>query len=127
MSDPNLIRAFLEQASAKGSKSTVLKPLGGMMAICISASLSAVYFKSPSWLLILFSIFAGCTMSLYLIAFLYCLFNDRDALRSESYTIQKMAIEKGFVGDSNIGIIPLENINSKSYIESSSVDSEDER
>lgn len=46
-------------------------------------------------------------MLLYLGAYIYCLATDKDALRSETYTIQKMAIEKGFVGDSLIGVLTV--------------------
>ena len=108
----NLIKAFLEQASAKGTKATVLKPLAWMMSILIAASLSAFYFDVPQWLGVLFSIFASLTMLLYLIAYLYCLFTDKEALRSETYSIQKLAIEKGFVGDSISGQLspPAQNI-----------------
>jgi membrane protein YdbS with pleckstrin-like domain len=120
MHDPGLIRAFLEQATTTGSKTTVLKPLAWMMAICISATLSAVYFSSKEWVVILFAVFAGLTMTMYLIAYLYCLINDRDALRSESYKIQKMAIEKGFVGDSSMGVISLDNNESDLIIGESS-------
>lgn len=42
---------------------------------------------------------------LYLFAYTYCLFKDRDALRTERYSIQKLAIEKGFVGDSLTGTL----------------------
>src|SRR5688572_15941049 len=95
-----LIRAFLEQASEQGSRSTVLKPLGWMMALLVSAVLAAFYLNSPFWVGMLFAVFTVITMALYLFAYLYCMFRDRDALRSETYSIQKLAIEKGFVGDS---------------------------
>lgn len=105
MPDPGLIRAFLQQASASGSKSTVLKPLAWMMLICISATLSSAHFDLTVWITYLFAIFSCITMALYLVAYLYCLFKDRDALRSETYSIQKMAIERGFVGDDYSGVI----------------------
>ena len=35
--------------------------------------------------------------------------NDRDSLRSEKFTIQKLAIEKGIMGDDVTGIAPLSN------------------
>ena len=40
---------------------------------------------------------------------IYCLINDRDSLRSEKFTIQKLAIEKGIMGDDVTGIAPLSN------------------
>lgn len=107
MPNLNLIRAFLEHASAQGSRSTALKPIGWMISICIAATLSSAYLATMPWLTILFAIFATLTMLLYLGAYIYCLITDKDALRSETYTIQKMAIEKGFVGDSLTGVLDL--------------------
>lgn len=108
MSELGLIRAFLEQATAQGSRSTVLRPIGWMMPICVAATLSAVYIRGPFWLIGMFATFAGLTMLLYLGAYLYCLVTDKEALRSETYSIQKLAIEKGFVGDSVAGVFPAE-------------------
>ncbi|WP_286816930.1 hypothetical protein [Marinobacter sp. UBA3607] len=128
MPDSNLIRAFLQQASASGSKSTVLKPLGWMMLICVSATLSSAHFSLPVALTYLFAAFSCITMALYLVAYLYCLFKDRDALRSETYSIQKMAIEKGFVGDDVSGELEVKRDESNTYIEGSPVeDAEDDK
>ena len=44
-----------------------------------------------------------------IIVYIYCLINDRDSLRSEKFTIQKLAIEKGIMGDDVTGIAPLSN------------------
>jgi len=104
----NLIRAFLEQASAQGSKSTVLRPIGWMMPICVAATLGAVYIAAPLWVTVMFGAFSGLTMLLYLGAYVFCLLTDKEALRSETYSIQKLAIEKGFVGDSLTGVLPTE-------------------
>lgn len=38
----------------------------------------------------------------------YLLSHDRDALRSEKYPIQKLAIKHGHVGDSEIGTIDMD-------------------
>lgn len=102
-----VIQAFLHQATEQGSRSTVLKPLGWMMSLLLAATISAFYFQAPLWVGVLFAVFSGITMALYLFTYLYCLFKDRDALRSETYSIQKLAIEKGFVGDNMQGVIDL--------------------
>jgi hypothetical protein len=113
-----IIRAFLEQATAKGTRATVLKPLSWMMAILISATLSAFWLKTPYWLGVTFAMFTGLTMLLYLFTYIYCLFKDKDALRSETYSIQKLAMEKGFFGDDIIGRLkPAEPVGG--YIENS--------
>ncbi len=120
MTEYNLIKAFFEQALAKGSKSTILKPLGWMMAICISATLTSAHFSLSEWIVYLFAGFSCITMVLYLIAYLYCLAKDRDALRSETYSIQKMAIQKGFVGDDISGALPVQRTHTGQLVEGSS-------
>jgi hypothetical protein len=106
----HLIRAFLDQATAQGSRSTILRPLGWLIAICASATLGAVEFKAPTWLTVLFGACAGLGVLLYLGAYIYCLATGKeDLLRSETYSIQKLAIEKGgFVGDSVAGVFPVD-------------------
>ena len=122
----NLIKAFLEQASAKGTKATVLKPLGWMMLILVSSTLSSFYFNTPKWVGYLFGGFSAITMLLYLVAYLYCLLTDKDSLRSETYSIHKLAIEKGFFGDSLVGKFNIQKKeNLKLFEAASSVDDEE--
>jgi heme A synthase len=108
MLTPKLIAAFLEQATAQGSKSTILRPLGWMLSICIAAILGAIYVKAESWIIDMFSIFCALTFLLFLVTYGYCLLTKRETLlRSETYAIQELAIQKGFVGDSLTGIFNL--------------------
>ena len=51
---------------------------------------------------------AECSDHAYFVAFSYCLVKDRDALRSETYSLHKIAIEHGLVGDSITGVIAPE-------------------
>ena len=48
------------------------------------------------------------TIIVYVFAYIYLLLHDRDALRSEKYSIQKLAIEHGLVGDSETGIFNID-------------------
>lgn len=106
-----VIRALLQQATAYGSRSTALKPIGWMMPILVTATLGAFYINAPIWVGVMFIIFTSSTMILYLIAYIYFMFKDRDALRSETYSLRKMAIEKGMYGDDFYGLInPQEEI-----------------
>lgn len=106
--DPGLIKMFLEQATAKGSRSTVLKPLYVMMAVCIAGIFTSFHFSFPVWSSYFFAFFAFVTMSVYVAAYIFCLIKHPDALRSETYSIQKLAIQKGFVGDDITGVVPIE-------------------
>ncbi len=50
----------------------------------------------------------GCfvvVFAVYIGAFLYLLVHDRDALRSETYSLRKMALQHGAAGDSLSGIL----------------------
>lgn len=76
-----------------------------MLGICVTAVVACVEAKAAAWLLILFGVASAVTVLLYLCAYLYCLVKDRDALRTETYSIQKLALEKGYVGDKLTGLI----------------------
>ena len=87
-----------------GEKSTILKPLTWLISILLASMILGNYFELPKWILIMFAIIVGIIIILFIVSYIYCLFNDRDALRSEKFSIQKMAIEKGVYGDSISGI-----------------------
>ncbi len=78
---PALIRALFQQVTEKGSRSTILKPLGVALSLSFSATLMAFYLHLPFLLGVLFGTFSALTMALYLFAFTYCLFKDREALQ----------------------------------------------
>lgn len=60
------------------------------------------------WLLIALSCGIGLVILQMIFAYNYLLIKDRDALRSESYTLNKLAIEKGLIGDSDAGVVNVE-------------------
>jgi hypothetical protein len=102
----NITSALWERAQGQGSRSTVLRPLGWLLALCASGSLtSASIPTSPLWLTALFGIGTGLSVVTYLVAFGYCLLKAPESLRTERYSIQKLAIEKGFRGDSSTGVV----------------------
>jgi hypothetical protein len=103
-----LIAAILRQATARGSRSTVLKPLGWLAGICATALLGALRYNATPEVIHWILIFLGATILLYLAAYVYCLLTDKEALRTETYLIQKTAIEKGYVGDTLAGIFQIE-------------------
>ena len=96
---------LLQQATAQGARSTILRPLASLFAICVAGFLICMQIRANFWAGLLFAVMTVVTFVLFIGAYVYCLFNDREALRSETYSIQKLAIERGFVGDSGTGII----------------------
>lgn len=102
------IRELLSRSDASGSKSTILKPLTWFLALIIGGILTLLKFGSPIWLTIMLAvIFAQELLYSFCLHILFD--NDRDSLRSEKFTIQKLAIEKGIMGDDVTGIAPLSN------------------
>ena len=63
----------------------------------------------PIWLTIMLAVIFCLGVAVFFFVYIYCLINDRDSLRSEKFTIQKLAIEKGIMGDDVTGIAPLSN------------------
>lgn len=104
------MKELFARSDASGSKSTVLKPLTWFLSLIIGGLLFLLKFEAPNWIIVLFSIIISISILFFFFAYIYCLFYDRDALRSESYSIQKMAIEKGVIGDNVTGV--LNNLNS---------------
>jgi len=102
------LASLLRQATSHGTRSTVLRPLGWLIGILSALLTAAIRFEAPTWMGASIVVFLGLSVCLYLGAYTYCLVKDREALRSEKYTIQKLAIEKGFIGDSITGVFPIE-------------------
>jgi hypothetical protein len=100
-----LLRAFLQQASATGTRSTVLSDLRWFFAIVISALLVGLKVNAPLWILILLACFAGLIALIYLASYIYFGLRNPDALRSEKFTLSKLAIERSVVGDNLSGFI----------------------
>ena len=89
MPTAQMMAALFQKATAQGSRSTVLKPLGWLIALCVTAILGALKYAAPAWLLILFGVCSGASVALYFGAYIYCLKKDPELLRTENYLIQK--------------------------------------
>jgi hypothetical protein len=80
-----------------------------MIGVLGSATLTTFVLHIPTWASIVFFTFTGLSVLLYLIAYIVLMVRDPYALRSERYSIQKMAIEKGLIGDDLHGLLePIE-------------------
>jgi hypothetical protein len=108
MPAPELIRAFLSQATASGARSTALQPLGWLAGILIVGLAIVPFRNAPSWLLILLAGLLVCCVVLYLLSYIYFAFKNPDALRSETFTLSKMALEKNLIGDNRVGLLELD-------------------
>lgn len=122
---PNLIRALFQQMVETSSRSTILRPLGVVLSLLVPATILSYYFKLPQWLGASFACGAGATLVLYLIIYVLAFRKDPELLRSEKHSIQKLAIEKGFVGDSLQGVFELKNVSDRPRLAESSEASSD--
>ncbi len=102
------LKALFHQATAYGTRSTVLNPLGWLIALLLPATIGSFYFKTPTWLGVILAILSFLSVILYFFSYIYFMFKDRDALRSEKFSLQKLLIEKGFFGDDTQGLIKKE-------------------
>lgn len=101
----HLFSAVQHQVNATGSRSDVLRSLVWPVGILATTLIGLVWVSAPSALLIACSVLFIVSLAIYLGAFIFCLIWDRDALRSEKYSIDKMAIERGVYGDSRTGLL----------------------
>lgn len=91
-----------------------------MTALVLCALLIGAGIGLPDWLMITFGlVFAGC-ICLFIYSYVFLLHNNSDALRSESYSLQKIAIEKGLIGDSIHGAFTPDEKNKNKLISADS-------
>lgn len=97
------------------SRSDVLKPLAWLVGLLMIATTSLVFVKAPEWLLVSIVVCLLGSVFLYVGAYVFCLVNDRDALRSEKYSLHKMAIEHGIYGDSSTGLVEVPTVSTPDH------------
>lgn len=100
----DLIRELLSRSTANGSRTNALQHLQWMVAAFLAALLFAAFYGLPIEITILLSIIVVIFVVAYLATHTYFMTKNPDALRSEKFTIQKMAIERGLIGDSTQGM-----------------------
>jgi hypothetical protein len=106
-----LISSLREQMNATLSRSDVLKPLAWLIGTLTITTVLMVYVQSPNWLLVVMAMLLVAIIILYGWAYGFCLLKDRDALRSEKYSLHKMAIEHRLIGDNSTGLFEPDETN----------------
>lgn len=101
---PDLMHSFMSQANAKGARSTALHSLQWTIAILLAGLPVSMLSGAPKWLLICIVVGVGASLITFIFSYLFLLVRNPDALRSETFTLSKMAIEKGLTGDSIKGL-----------------------
>jgi hypothetical protein len=90
----------------RGSRSSVVTTLVIMGGLLASAMVGSLYGRAPDWVPIFFATLLGLDFIAFLCAYAYFARTAPDALRSEKFYLQKMAIERGYVGDAHSGLFP---------------------
>lgn len=94
----------------KGSRSTALKPIIWMTGILAPTTVAAIFLQLflgvPKWTSIFFCTATGLSVLLYVVAYLYFMIHDQNALRSEEYLLEKLPIERTAMGDIQIQLQP---------------------
>lgn len=101
----DLFRSFLERATASGSRSTVMMELRWFLGIVCSGLILGVKFGSPAWIQILLAILLSVASLIYFGVYIFFAVKSPDSLRSETFTLSKLAIEKSMRGDDLVGLI----------------------
>ena len=98
----------MEQATASGSRSTALQPLAWLAGILTTGLVFSPSWGAPAWVSVSLAIMLGCSVTLFLASYVYYAVKNPDALRSERFTLSKMAIEKNLIGDDRAGLMEVD-------------------
>jgi hypothetical protein len=104
----NFFKSAFSESSAKAARTTALHSLQWMVFILLSGLSSSVLLGAEGWVKIAIGVGIGAVLLVYLASHLYLLLKNPDALRSEQYSLQKLAMEKGLMGDSLRGVVDME-------------------
>jgi len=102
----DLMRELLRSSDAEGKRSTALTDLRWVFAVSVVALLVAGGFRLPAWIVTLFAVSFTLVLVAVLASHFIFLRSNPDLLRSESFTLRKMEIERGLLGDSIVGLSP---------------------
>jgi hypothetical protein len=116
---PEQFTQLLQQALQRNTKSTVLKPLGWLVGLLLVATVSASRFGMDEWLVVMLAVLDCLAVILYFIAYIFFGWKDPDLLRSEKFTIQKMAIQHGYIGDDISGFMKITRVGTVPLLEDS--------
>jgi hypothetical protein len=95
---------FLTRHEMGGARSSVLRPLQGLLVVLVGALLILVEEKASPTLIYSCALFCAITVTCYIAAFCYFARRDPDALRSENFSLKKIELQRGLQGDSLSGI-----------------------
>ena len=99
-----MFTSWFKQPEIGHSRSSTLNPLQWALVILVGSVGFAAATHVPSWIVSALGVAAVINFALFIYAYIYFMVKSPDALRSESYSLRKMAIQKGLMGDSLHGL-----------------------
>ena len=96
---------FVNQFLSRHTRSTALYSLGWLIGLLAPSTISSFYFGCPPWIGGTFGVLTVVAVLAYLVAYGYFAYTDPDRLQTERWSLNKMAIERGFIGDDLTGYI----------------------
>lgn len=98
------IQSLLQLAHIGRARSSVINPLQWALVLLVFGLLAVLVVRGPAWLLVFFVVLICLIILLLSIAYVYFMIKNPDALRSETFSLAKTALEKQTVGDSLSGL-----------------------
>ena len=102
------IRHLLEQS--KGTRSSGMTSLQWLFGLCLTGLITSIHYKAPGWVIGMLAFFSVLAFLLFCGIYLCSFLKNPDFLRSERFTLQKMAIERGLYGDNITGTVNPETV-----------------
>jgi hypothetical protein len=96
---------LLQQASARGGRSSALNPLAWLALILVSGTVGSHVSSQPAWVTAILLSLTVLVVLVHVWAYVYFMFKSPDALRSERFSLEKMAMERGLFGDTRKGFL----------------------
>jgi hypothetical protein len=90
MPDGEQIELPIDSASVERSRSTPLRPAIWMTGVLVWATVIALIFRVPTWAGIFLCLLTGLSFLLYLGSYIFLMATDREALRTERYSVKRL-------------------------------------
>jgi hypothetical protein len=100
-----IITTLIQGGDQRGSRSTVLTSLGWMATLMIAGLIGSITAHAAGWIQVFFAVILSLDFTAFIVAYAYFALTNSDALRTERFTLQKIAIEHGLIGDSLSGLM----------------------
>jgi hypothetical protein len=105
------LKSFLQKADIGQSRSAITNQLQWAMVILGACTMLFWLARLPIWLVYTTGVSLFAVIALFMFVYLYFMFHNPDALRSEHFNLSKLAIEKGLIGDSLHGVSDSQPLN----------------